>query len=132
MPVTDFARTDVPTAAPDTPVGDVAAAMRDRDVALVAVLDEDRPVGLLSAADIGLAFVAGEDLAARSAVEVAVDPVTIPASADLSTLVSTFEDEDVGRVAVVDDGGGFVGVATLEDAVRQYGRDLTSVLRLLE
>lgn len=131
MPVSDFARTDVPTAAPDTAVGDVVAAMRERDVSLVAVLDEHRPVGLLSAADVGRAYVQGEDLAARRAIDVAAEPVTVRASADLSTLVSTLEDEGVRRVTVVD-GGGFVGVVTLDDALRQYGRDLTSVLDLLE
>ncbi|MFB6108228.1 MAG: CBS domain-containing protein [Haloplanus sp.] len=132
MTLADLVRTDVLTAAPDTPVGDVAAAMRDHGASLVVVLDEGRPVGLLSDADLGRAFVAGEDLAARDAASVAADPVTVPVAADRETLVSTFDAEGVDRVVVVDDDGDFVGVVTLRDALVRYGRELDAVWTLLE
>ncbi|MFC6989681.1 CBS domain-containing protein [Haloplanus sp. GCM10025708] len=133
MTLADFARTDVLTAAPDTPVDDVAAAMRDHDDDLVVVLDEQRPLGALTAADLGRAFVAGERLADRRAADLlAGDPVTVRATADREALVDAFDDEAVERALVVDDEGGFVGVVTLRDALVQYGRELEAAFDLLE
>lgn len=133
MPLSDFARTDVVTAAPTTSVGDVSAAMRERDVSLVALLEESRPVGLLTAADIGRAYVAGENLDDRAADDVlAEEPLVVSASADLSTLVSEFRDTGQRHAMLVDADGVFEGVVTLGDALVQYGRDLETVLSLFD
>jgi CBS-domain-containing membrane protein len=51
---------------------------------------------------------------------------------DRSTFVARLADEDVRRAVVVDDDGGFVGVATFEAALAAYARDLGHVLDLLE
>jgi CBS domain-containing protein len=124
--------TDVLTAAPDTTVGDVARAFRQGEGAVCAVLDEGRPLGLVSAADLGRAVRPGEDLAARPVVDLLDgDPVTVQRSADRSALFSLLEAADARRVLVVDDGT-FAGVATLDSVVRAYGRELTSVLALLD
>jgi CBS domain-containing protein len=131
MPISEFADTDVVTAAPDTPIDAVTGAMRTQGVEVVVVLDEERPVGLLTAADIGRAYVAG-DLADRPAVEIAADPPRIPATADLSRLVAEFADAGERRAIVVDADGAFAGVVTLDDALAQYGRDLERVLDLLD
>ncbi|MFB6129605.1 MAG: CBS domain-containing protein [Salinigranum sp.] len=135
MVLTDLAHTDVPTAAPETSIGDIAAALRERDAddEVVAVLDEGRPLGLLTAADIGRAFVAGGDLASRVAGDfVEADPVTIRESAERTALVSLLAAADARRAIVVDEGDEFVGVASLDDAIRSYGRELADVLELLE
>lgn len=131
MPISDFMATDVATAAPDTPVEVVAGAMRDCDADYVAILEEERPVGLLTAADIGRAYVAGE-LDDRLAGDVAGDPPQVRESADLSRLVAAFADTDSQYAVVVDDGGAFVGVTTMDHALIQYGRDLERVLAILE
>lgn len=132
MPIVDITRTAVVTAGPDTPVGDVTRAMRERDLDYVVVLAENDPLGLLSPADIGRAYVAGTDLGNVTAGElVSDDPLTVEASADLSTFVGLLGDTGARRAIVVDDDG-FVGVVTLEDALAQYGRDLTQVLDLLD
>jgi CBS domain-containing protein len=133
MTIADITRTTVATAAPHTRVADVAAAMRDRDDDLVAVLDEETPLGLVSAADLGRAYVAGEDLDDRPVAELLpATTLTVPTSTDLSTFVARLADEDVRRAVVVDDDGGFVGVATFEAALAAYARDLGYVLDLLE
>ncbi|MFC5367751.1 CBS domain-containing protein [Salinirubrum litoreum] len=132
MPIIDITRTTVVTAGPDTPVGDVTRAMRERDLEYVVVLAENQPVGLLSPADIGRAYVAGTDLGSVTAGELlSGEPVTVQASADLSTFVGLLGDTGAQRAIVVDDDG-FVGVVTLDDALAQYGRDLTRVLDLLD
>lgn len=132
MPLVDITRTTVVTAGPDTPVGEVTRAMRERDLEYVVVLAENDPLGLLSPADIGRAYVAGTDLGSVTAGElVSSDPLTVEASADLSTFVGLLGDTGARRAIVVDDDG-FVGVVTLEDALAQYGRDLTQVLDLLD
>jgi CBS domain-containing protein len=127
----DVARTDVLTAAPDTPAADLAAAMRRRDGTLVAVLDEDRPVGVVTAARIGLAVAEDAAVADRPAADlVPAEPPTIRADADLRALVATLADEGLVPVTVVDGDGGFVGVVTAEDALAASGRDLTALLGL--
>jgi predicted transcriptional regulator len=132
MPLVDITRTTVVTAGPDTPVGEVTRAMRERDLEYVVVLAENDPLGLLSPADIGRAYVAGTDLGSVTAGELlSGDPLTVEASADLSTFVGILGDTGARRAIVVDDDG-FVGVVTLEDALAQYGRDLTRVLDLLD
>jgi CBS domain-containing protein len=132
MPIIDITRTTVVTAGPDTPVGDVTRAMRERDLDYVVVLAENQPLGLLSPADIGRAYVAGTDLGSVTAGElVSGEPVTVEASADLSTFVGLLGDTGAQRAVVVDDDG-FVGVVTLDDALAQYGRELTDVLDLLD
>ncbi|WP_224333549.1 CBS domain-containing protein [Haloprofundus halobius] len=133
MTLTDILDTTVATAAPTTPVGDVTAAMREGALELVAVLDEQRPLGLLTPADIGRAYVAGEELDGKTAEDVlSGDLVTVRESEDLSALVAHLADENARRAAVVDDAGDFVGAVRLEDALVQYGEDLTRVLSMFD
>jgi CBS domain-containing protein len=133
MPLDHLLDTDVLTAAPDTTVGDVARAFRGGDDDVCAVLDEGRPLGLVSAADLGRTVRPGEDLAARSVVDLlAGDPVTIQRSADRSALLSLFEAADARHVVVLEADGTFAGVATLDAVVGAYGRELTAVLELLD
>jgi CBS domain-containing protein len=106
--------------------------MRERDLECVVVVAENEPLGLLSPADIGRAYVEGTDLGRVTAGELlSGEPVTVRASADLSTFVGLLGDTGARRAIVVDDDG-FVGVVTLDDALAQYGRELTRVLDLLD
>jgi CBS domain-containing protein len=133
MPLDHLLDTDVLTAAPETTVGDVARAFREGDDAVCAVLDEGRPLGLVSAGDIGRAVRPGEDLAARPVADLLEgDPVTIQRTAERSALFSLLEAADVRHVVVLEDDGTFAGVATLDAVVGAYGRELTTVLALLD
>jgi CBS domain-containing protein len=124
--------TDVTTAAPDTPVGDVAAAFREADESVLAVLDEGRPLGLVTAGDLGRAIEPGVDVAAAPVADLLVaDPVTIEQSADRSALLSLFAAADARHVLVVDDEGEYVGVASLDSVLVQYGRELDDLFDLL-
>ncbi len=126
MSLTDLARTDVTTAAPDTAAADVAAVLRDRDESFVVVLDEHRPVGTLSAADLGRAV--GDGASATRAGDLVTETATVRASADRETLVSVFAESGARRVVVEDDAGDYVGVVTLGGLLAEYGRELTALL----
>jgi CBS domain-containing protein len=133
MTLTDLVHTDVPTAAPETPVADIAAALRREGDELVAVLDEGRPLGLLTAADIGRAFVGDEDLDASVARDLLEgDPMTIRESAERADLVSLLAAADGRRAIVVDREDAFVGVVSVADVVAAYGREFTEILKLFE
>lgn len=129
----ELVRTDVPTAAPDTPVADVAAAMRARAADAVVVLDEDRPRGVLTPASLGRAVVAGEDLGARTAADLlSGDPVTIRRVASREDLVSLFARAGVREAIVLDDDEQYAGVVTFEGVLAAYGREFDALLDLLE
>ncbi|WP_101294015.1 CBS domain-containing protein [Halegenticoccus soli] len=132
MPLSDIMRTDAVTASPETAVGDIAAAMRESDLPFVAVLDEQRPIGLLTPADVGRAYVAGEDLDAKTAADLVEEPLAVPATGDLSMLLAEFEATGERRAVVVDEAGSFAGVVTLEDALVRLGRDLETALSLFD
>lgn len=129
MSLSTLLRTDVTTAAPDTPAADVAAALRDRDESFVVVLDEHRPVGVLSAADLGRAV--GDVAAGATAGDLVTETEMVRASADRETLVSVFADSGARRVVVEDDAGEFAGVVALDGLLAAYGREFTALLDLL-
>jgi CBS domain containing-hemolysin-like protein len=133
MPITDLTRTDVLTAAPTTTVADLVEAMRADAADLVVVLEEDRPLGLVTAADLGRAVVAGEDLTDATAGDLpSGDPVSVPESVTREDLLAEFTDSEARYVVVVDGEGGFAGVVTREDLLATYGRELTTILSLFE
>ena len=129
MTLTDLARTDVTTAAPDTSTAAVAATLRERGESFVVVLDEHRPVGVLSAADLGRAV--GEGAAEATAADLVTGTETIRASADREALISVFADSDSRYVVVEDDAGDYAGVVALDDLLTAYGREFTALLDLL-
>jgi CBS domain containing-hemolysin-like protein len=133
MSITDLTRTDVLTAAPTTAVADLVEAMRADDADLVVVLEEDRPLGVVSAADLGRAVVAGEDLTGSTAADLtATDPFSVRESVAREDLLAEFVDAEAAYAVVVDDGGRFAGVVTREDLLATYGRELTTILSLFD
>lgn len=133
MRLADIAHADVPTAGPDTTVGELTAAMRNRGTDTVAVLDEGRPLGLVTAADVGRAHVDGENLSGRPVTDLLpVDPVTVGTGADLPALLAEFEATGSREAVVVDEDGEYAGVVTLGDALVEFGEELGEVLALFD
>lgn len=129
----ELLRTDVPTAAPDTPVADVAGVMRGDDADAVVVIDEDRPLGVVTPETLGRAVVAGEDVRTQSVADLLPgDPVTVRRVATRSDLVSVFAREGVREAVVLDEGDGYVGVVSFEDVLAAYAREFDALLDLLE
>ncbi|WP_380681006.1 CBS domain-containing protein [Salinigranum sp. GCM10025319] len=127
--LTDIARTDVLTAAPDTTVDEAVTAMRTRGRSIVVVLDEQHPLGLLSAADVGLA-VGTDDLPSRPVSELVDDPVTIRERASRSGLLSRFRETGAERLVVVDDGEEFVGCVSQRDLLSTYADEFDALFSL--
>jgi CBS domain-containing protein len=124
--------TDVPTAAPDTPVADVAAAMRERDADAVVVLDEDRPLGVVTPATLGRAVVAGEDLSTDVVADLLDgDPVTIRRVATRADLVAVFARDDAREAIVLDEADQYLGVVSFDDVLAAYGREFDALLDLV-
>ncbi|MDS0300032.1 CBS domain-containing protein [Halogeometricum sp. S1BR25-6] len=129
----ELLRTDAPTAAPDTPVADVAAAMRRGGDDAVVVLDEDRPLGVVTPATLGRAVVAGDDLREEFVGDLLEnDPVTIRRAATRADLVAVFGREGVREAVVVDDDDQYVGIVTFEHVLAAYAREFDALLDLLE
>ncbi|MDS0293863.1 CBS domain-containing protein [Halogeometricum luteum] len=129
----ELLRTDAPTAAPDTPVADVAAAMRRGDDDAVVVLAEDRPLGVVTPATLGRAVVAGDDLSGELVGELLPeDPVTIRRVATRADLVAVFGREGVREAVVVDDADQYVGIVTFDHVLAAYAREFDALLDLLE
>jgi CBS domain-containing protein len=127
--LSDIARTDVLTAAPDTPVETVVDAMRARDESFVVVLDEQHPLGILSAMDIGLA-VGRDSLRSTPAGDLAADPVTIRERASRDGLLSRFRETGAERLVVVDDGDEFVGIVSRRALLATYADEFGALFAL--
>ncbi|ELZ33942.1 signal-transduction protein containing camp-binding and cbs domains [Halogeometricum pallidum JCM 14848] len=128
----ELLRTDAPTAAPDTPVADVAAAMRRRGDDAVVVLDEDRPRGVVTPATLGRAVVAGDDLSEELVGELLEgDPVTVRRVATRADLVTLFGREGVREAVVVDDADQYVGIVTFDHVLAAYAREFDALLDLV-
>ncbi|MFC4358000.1 CBS domain-containing protein [Halobium salinum] len=133
MRLGDLAGDDVPTAGPETTVGELTAAMRNRGVDSVVVLDEGTPLGLVTAADVGRVYVEGEVLDSQAVADLLPEnPVTLREGADLPALLAEFEATGAREAVVVDDAGEYVGVVTLGDALVAFGEELSEVLALFE
>jgi CBS domain-containing protein len=127
--LSDIARTDVLTAAPDTTVETAVDAMRTREESFVVILDEQYPLGLLSAAAVGLA-VDRDSLRSTAARDLAADPVTIRERASREGLLSRFRETGVERLVVVDDGDEFLGVISRRRLLSAYADEFDALLSL--
>lgn len=132
MSVKDIARPNVVTAAPDTPVRDIAGVLGTENVGCVVIVEEARPVGLLTDRTIALAVGREEDAGSLVARDLMGDDlVTVNSGTDVLELVETMEAEGVRRVPVVDDAGNLDGVVSLDDVLVHLGREFAAVAELI-
>ena len=132
MSVKDIARPNVVTAAPDTPVRDIAGVLGTENVGCVVIVEEARPVGVLT--DRGIALAVGGDGDAGSLVArdlMGDDLVTVNSGTDVFDLVETMEVEGVRRIPVVDDAGNLDGIVSLDDVLVHLGREFANVAELI-
>ena len=128
--LSDLARTDPLTAAPDTPVEDVVTAMRTHDESLVVVLDEQVPLGVVSSHDIGLAVGTREALSTAPASDIVRSTPTIRERASRAGLLSRFRETGVETLVVVDDAEEFVGVVSRRDLLSTYTDEFDALFSL--
>jgi len=121
------------TAAPDTPVSDVAKTMRDENVGSVVVVDGEAPVGLVTDRDVAVRIAADRLDAGEMDAEAVMteDPVTVDVETGIFELSERMCEADVRRMPVLEDGA-LVGIVTMDDLhVLLVGEldNLTDVIR---
>ena len=132
MSVEDIARPDVVTAAPDTPVRDIAGVLGTENVGCVVIVDEARPVGVLTDRRIALAVGEAGDAGSLVARDLMGDDLaTVRTGTGVSDLVETMESEGVRRIPVVDDAGDLEGIVALDDVLVHLGRRFAEVAELI-
>ena len=116
MTVADLMREAVVTAAPETPVNEVASDLRDEVVGSVVVVEDGTPVGLVTDRDVAVRVAADRlDAGDLTAADVMTeDPATVDVSAGILELSEAMNHASVRRMPVVDEGQ-LVGIATMDD-----------------
>ena len=133
MSVNQFAQTDVVTADRDTSASELAGEMRDSDVGSVVIVEESEPVGIVTDRELALALADGGDLSGSTAGELMTeDPITVAEDNDIFTVVETFDEENVRRLPVVDDGGELSGIVSLDDVVVMLSTEFGHVSDVIE
>lgn len=127
MPVSDIARENVVTVAPDASLAEVASRMQETNVGSVIVLDAGEPVGLVSERDLALAVLTDDGVDDRAAEDLlSGDFVTVDPELGIYELVELFSTKGIQRVPVVENGE-LIGLVTLNDVVVLLGMELQHV-----
>lgn len=116
MPIDHLARTDVVTAAPETPVAELASMMERERVGSVMIAEGDSPVGIVTDRDIALrALAEGEARDAMTALDVmTTDLCTADPDMGFYEATTMMAEHGVRRLPVCD-GDTLVGVITFDD-----------------
>jgi CBS domain-containing protein len=105
------------SAAPDTPLSQVAQLMEAQDIGAIPILDGDQLVGMITDRDIVVRAVAKEkDLRKMRSREISSgELVTVGPDQDLSDALHLMAQHQVRRLPVVDDENRLVGVVSQAD-----------------
>jgi CBS domain-containing protein len=112
---------DVMTANPRTcsafsSVLEASVLFQDEDCGAVPVVDGGRPVGILTDRDVALAVANNPELGSRPVSEfMNKDLVTVAPDAPLEGVVTTFGEQGLHRLLVVDDAGQLRGIIAWSD-----------------
>jgi CBS domain-containing protein len=124
-----FAR-KVVTAAPTTPLAQVACLMEEHNVGAVVITEQQKPVGIVTDRDLALALGARGHSPQTPVARVMSTPVkTLPQDAGVFYYAArTLMEEEVRRMPIVDDDGWLVGIITLDDLLRVTVRELSYLI----
>lgn len=116
MPIQDLARSDVVTAAPETPVAEIAKTMEAESVGSVVITAEDTPVGIVTDRDLALRVLGGElDPTEQHAEDVMTDELwTAQATDGFYEATNLMADRGIRRLPVCE-GDSLVGIVTADD-----------------
>ena len=128
MRIIDATRRSAVAVTADRPINQVAQLMEDATVGAVVVVDGDQPVGIVTDRDlVRRALARGLDGAARVDGVMSAPIVTIGADEDLRRAYQAFSANEVRRLVIVDDGGRFVGILSVDDLVMDLAADLAAI-----
>ncbi len=116
MPIEDLARSDAVTAAPETPVSELAATMEEEGVGSVVITDDGTPVGIVTDRDLTVrVLAAGLDPADRTAEDVMTDELcTVHPDTGFYQATNLMAEHGVRRLPVCE-GDALVGIITADD-----------------
>ena len=116
MPIEDLARSDTVTAAPDTPVTDLAATMDEENVGSVVITDDETPVGIVTDRDLTVRVLGADvDPTGQTADDVMTDDLrTIEPNAGFYEGAELMADHGIRRLPVCE-GDTLVGIITADD-----------------
>ena len=130
MRIIDATRRSAVAVAPDRPIAHVAHLMEDATVGAVVVVEGDRPVGVVTDRDLVRRALARRlDPGARVDGVMSAPVVTIGADDDLRDAYQAFAANAIRRLVIVDDGGRFVGILSVDDLLMDLAADLTAITR---
>jgi CBS domain-containing protein len=133
MRVRDIMNTDVATAAPGTPISQVAELMADRDVGAVVIVEDGKPVGIVTDRDLVVEHLAKghtQEHPVREAMSGGgplARLVTIAPDLDLLQAAQELGRHKVGRLPVVE-GDRLVGIVSAGDLTKQLRKALDGLL----
>ena len=133
MRVRDIMNTDVATAAPGTPISQVAKLMADRDVGAVVVVEDGKPVGIVTDRDLVVAHLAKghtQDHLVQEATSgggLLSGLVTVAPDLDVLEAAQELGRHEVGRLPVVE-GDRLVGLVSAGDLAKQLRTALDGLL----
>lgn len=138
MSVGEFCNREVIIVNRDETVQEAAKLMRQHHVGDVVVV-EDRsgvkvPVGIVTDRDIVVEIVATElDQTAITVGDImAPDLFTVKESADVFESIQYMRRKTVRRLPIVNDGGGLVGILTLDDVLELLSEELLDISKLIK
>lgn len=128
MTLTEVARDEVVTAAPETPVRETIELMADHDVGSVVITDEDdeAPVGIVTDRMIALGLREADAIDDVAVTDVmTTDLVTVDETGTHFEALETMREAAIRRVPVVDEQGRLTGIVTLDDLLVVAGAEMT-------
>jgi len=133
MPLVDCIRTDVVTASPDDPVGDVARMMDERNVGSVVIARDGCPVGIVTDRDLALRVCARDVDPEHTSVSdvMTCDPFVVDRNDTLWNVMEVAREQGVRRFPVVDDRSRLVGIITMDDVVRILANEMSCVTDII-
>lgn len=133
MPLVDCIRTDVVTASPDDPVGDVARMMDERNVGSVVIARDGCPVGIVTDRDLALRVCARDVDPEHTCVSdvMTCDPFVVDRNDTLWNVMEVAREQGVRRFPVVDDRSRLVGIITMDDVVRILANEMSCVTDII-
>ena len=131
MTITDMARQDVVTIAPDTSAAEISRTLAEENVGSVVVVDGDEPVGIVTDRDLALQAVGADATTITASDIMAEELFTVETDERIYDVLEQMRDAGVRRVPVVEDGE-LVGIVTLDDFLVLLSSELEHVSGVIQ
>lgn len=117
MPIEDLAREDVVSAAPETPIAELARQMWDENVGSVVITNDDSPIGIATDRDLAIRTVAEETNPKGQTAEdvMSTDLCSVGPEAGFYEAAQAMSENSVRRLPICNENDELVGIITADD-----------------